>query len=292
MAKLLKIRREDKCVSCGVELAVGTTAYWFAAERHIKCVSCGATNSGSEPTAVPVDEVSRVADVAGGSARAEYEKRSARERRQQERAVAEDVAWRQQVKSRHRVLGPVVAALTPKPVIAETQATTAWKIGAEGEARVGQILADVPGIEVLHDRRWPGTRSANIDHIVVAPSGVFVIDAKMYRGNVELVDKGSWLRSDWRLYVNGRNQTKLVDSVAAQADAVRTLLGARPDVSVCGVLCLVGAEWGLLGPRKPKTLRGVTILWPLKLPDLVSAPGLLDVTATSAYLRGVLKPAK
>jgi len=32
---------------------------------------------------------------------------------------------------------------------------------------------------ILHDRRIPGSR-ANIDHIVVAPSGVWIIDAKRY----------------------------------------------------------------------------------------------------------------
>lgn len=153
------------------------------------------------------------------------------------------------------------------------------------------MLAGVAGIAVLHDRRWPGTRSANIDHIVVAPSGVFVVDAKQYEGKVEIVDKGSWLRSDWRLYVNGRNQTKLADSVLAQAEGVRGALAHFADVPVSGVRCFIGAEWGVSGPRKAKTLQGVTVLWPLKLPELVSAAGAVDVAATAAHLRTVLKPA-
>ena len=40
----------------------------------------------------------------------------------------------------------------------------------------------MPGIEVLDDRRVPGSRT-NIGHIVVGPSGVLVIDAKKYRGS-------------------------------------------------------------------------------------------------------------
>ena len=35
----------------------------------------------------------------------------------------------------------------------------------------------------------------------------------------------------WRLYAHGRNQTKLVDSVLAQAEAVRGILGDFADVA-------------------------------------------------------------
>ena len=44
---------------------------------------------------------------------------------------------------------------------------------------------------VLSDRAWPGRR-VNLDHVVIAPSGVFVIDTKAYGGRVELVDRGSF----------------------------------------------------------------------------------------------------
>jgi hypothetical protein len=274
--KLLKLRRDDCCAACDAPLVAGTSAYWFKAERHTKCLAC------CEPV---------TADVAGLSARAEYEKRSGRERRRQEKAVADDEAWRTQVRAEHRLLGPIAAALTPKPLIAETQPTAAWRIGAEGEERVGEVLCGVEGIEVLHDRRWPGTRSANIDHIVVAPTGVFVIDAKKYQGKLEIVDKGSWLRTDWHLLVNGRDRTKLVDGVLDQAGAVRGVLGDVDDVPVTGVLCFIGADWGIFGPRKAKSLKGATILWPLKLPELVATPGTVDVRAVADRLRTALKPA-
>lgn len=291
MSRLLTLRRSDQCVSCDAALPVGTTAYWFPSERHTKCVRCG-EHGVVVPSAGRISEVPEAVDVAGGSARAEYDKRSVRERRRQEQAVADDEAWRTRVKSEHRFLGPVVAAFTPKSVVVESQSTTAWKAGAEGEVRVGEVLTGAAGIEVLHDRRWPGTRSANIDHIVVAPSGVFVIDAKKYDGKIEVVDRGSWLRSDWRLHVNGRNQTKLIDGVLAQVDAVRGVLSDFADVPVSGVLCFVGAQWGVLGPRKPKAVKGVTVLWPIKLPEFVGASGTVDVAATAAHLRAVLKPAK
>lgn len=292
MPKLLQLRRHDVCATCGVLLVPGTSAYWFKAERVTRCTGCHEASMSSAPANGQQAVPARVQfNAAGGSARAEYEKRAAQERRRQEQAIIRDAEWRETLKRKHRLVGPIVAAFTPKPEVGESQSTTAWKTGSEGEERVAEVLADVAGIEVLHDCPWPGTRKSNIDHIVVGPSGVFVIDAKKYSGKVEVLDKGSLFRPDFRLYVNGRNQTKLVDSVIAQSAAVRSLLG-RDDIPVSGVLCFVGAEWGLFGPRKPKELKGVTILWPLKLPDFVTAQGTVDVAATAAALRSAFATAK
>ncbi|MEW5990840.1 MAG: nuclease-related domain-containing protein [Chloroflexota bacterium] len=44
-----------------------------------------------------------------------------------------------------------------------------------------------------HDRRVPGTRG-NIDHIIVAPASVFVVDARAYVGLIEVRNYG-WCRS-------------------------------------------------------------------------------------------------
>jgi hypothetical protein len=70
------------------------------------------------------------------------------------------------------------------------------------------------------------------------------------------------------------------------------VLGTFADVPVSGVLCFIGADWGLFGPRRVKTLKDVTMLWPLKLPDLVTATGTVDVATTAAHLRSALKPAR
>jgi glucokinase len=55
----------------------------------------------------------------------------------------------------------------------------AWAQGASGEEYVAERLAKYlnHGACVLHDRRIIGSRT-NIDHIVIAPSGVWVIDSK------------------------------------------------------------------------------------------------------------------
>jgi len=78
----------------------------------------------------------------------------------------------------------------------------AWRVGAAGERTVARRLGRTRGVIVLSDRAWPGRR-ANLDHVVVAPSGVFVIDTKAYGGRVELVDRGSFCRPSLRLHVAG-----------------------------------------------------------------------------------------
>jgi len=78
----------------------------------------------------------------------------------------------------------------------------------------------------------------------------------------------------------------------AQVEAVRGVLGTFADVPVSGVLCFIGADWGLFGPRKVKTLKEVTMLWPLKLPDVVTTAGTVDVATVAAHLRSALKSAR
>lgn len=183
--------------------------------------------------------------TAGASARREHERRRAR---REERILA-----------KHPKLGGLILALSDDP-----QSTTAWDTGALGEERLGQRLNEFasPTLRVLHDRRLPGSR-ANIDHVAVTPTGVYVIDAKRY------VDRRPSLRVEGgilrprveRLMFGSRDRTKLVDGVLNQVDVVKTFLGA--DVPVTGVLCFIESDWPLIGGSF--TIRGVEVLWPKKL---------------------------
>jgi Nuclease-related domain len=242
---------------------------------------------------VPVVPAAPVADVAGGSARHEYEKRSARELAKKQMIVAEDAAQRQALVAARPVVGRIVSALTPKPTIGpESQPTRAWRVGAEGEQRVAEVLAEVVGIVMLHDRLVPGSRASNIDHIAIGPSGVFVIDAKKYSGRVEVKNVGSVFRPDERLYVNGRDRSKTVSGVQYQVDVVREALsGTFHGVTVSGVLCFVEADWGF--PMRSKWVEGVTALWPKALPQHVTTAGPHSevIDAIADHLRACLKPA-
>jgi hypothetical protein len=158
----------------------------------------------------------------------------------------------------------------------EPQSTKAWAKGAEGERQLAAYLGRTLGDRVLtlHDRRIPRSR-ANIDHLIVAASGVWIVDAKSCRGKVEQRDVGRWLKSDHRLYVNGRHQSKLADGLFKQINAVlQALDGLDVDVDVMAALCFVDSEWGLLA--KPFLQGGVLVTWPKMLSKTIVEPGPLS----------------
>ncbi|QZA33268.1 nuclease-related domain-containing protein [Hydrogenibacillus sp. N12] len=64
--------------------------------------------------------------------------------------------------------------------------------GAEGEQRVEKILSSLPDTYVVfHDLPCP---AGNIDHIVVGPTGIFVIETKSHRGEITVSSDGNLLR--------------------------------------------------------------------------------------------------
>ena len=86
----------------------------------------------------------------------------------------------------------------------------------------------------------------NIDHLAIAPSGVFVIDVKNIKGKVRVANP---LFGAAKLMVRGRDRTKLIDGLDRQIHAVRRALTAsgHPGVPVQGVLCFVSADLPLFG---------------------------------------------
>lgn len=255
--KEIRLRWPGTCATCEATLPKGAHAWW---DSEAKAATCEPCQTGVVP----------MAGEAGESAQREYEKRSQRERRRKEKAVADDAAWREKVKAERPVLGRIAAFVTPRPAIGpESQATKAWADGAAGERALGAVLGGCRQVHVLNDRRLPGTKSSNIDHVVVAASGVYVVDAKNYGGKVEL--RGS------RLFIGNRNRTKLLDGMAKQVAAVRAAV--EESAPVVPVLCFVACDWPLLN-RKGFTVAGVRVLWPNRLADLLAQPGDLSPAQT------------
>ena len=213
--------------------------------------------------------------MAGGSATREYERRSAKR----------DAA----VRSRHPHLGGLILALSAEP-----QEIKNWAVGAEGEKTLGAGLDSLAaaGVIVLHDRLRPGT-TANIDHLAVTPAGVWVIDAKRYKGQVAKKDVGGWLSSDVRLFVGRRACMNLVTGMEKQVDAVRDALGTeRSGVGVYPMLCFVDAEWRWFA--KPFALNGVRVTWPRAAREQLVEPGpwaLEQIRTIAGVLNKRLPPA-
>lgn len=209
----------------------------------------------SAGTSMPDDEVmgeEHGEDGAGGSALREYRRRRAKDE--------------QRLRDRWGSLGSLAVALAD-----ERQSTAAWRSGAQGERVVAAALAQVEGDElrVIHDRRLGGRSKANIDHLVVTPKGVTVIDAKRYVGRRPSLEvRGGWFGAprNERLLLGKADRTSLVEGVLRQVNAVRD---AFPGVDVRGALCFVDADWPLIGGSF--MVQGVVATWPKKLAKLLAA---------------------
>ncbi len=163
-----------------------------------------------------------------------------------------------------------------------------WVQRAEGDRRAWarlELAAD-DGVVVLNDRRQPGT-TTSIKRIAISSSGVFVLDARHFKGLVHTRRSGpiSALGPD-ELHVGRRDCTPYLDEVAHQVEVVRTALGplGGTRVPVHAMLCLTRAEWGFASPVE---IREVCVAWPQLITRRIQEPGNLD-SPTVRQVSGVL----
>jgi hypothetical protein len=160
---------------------------------------------------------------AGGSARRTYERRheayNAQRTDRLRRAVPNAViavvlggvvmfAWGQALAL---VFAAAIGAVILLQAIVPRQSTTAWVTGAEGEERTADYLDPLAteGFVIFHDRTIPMS-PANIDHIVIGPTGVFVVETKNIAGDFRV--RGDDVRI-------GGHRVALVDEVRREVDA-------------------------------------------------------------------------
>ena len=265
----LNLRFAGVCTVCGGEIAKGVRAIYSPTTKSVHHILCPEFDRG----------------IAGESAYREYDRRLARD----DRRIA---VQKEKVEAvfGDGILGKIaiLMAVDDSP----RRSTSVWKQGAIGEEKVGarlDALTEV-GVTSLHDRRIPGTR-ANIDHLVVTPWGVWVVDAKRYLDKrPELVVSGG-LFSPRReqLKVGGRVSDKLVDGALWQMDRVRAVVGDRAQVS--GALCFVEADWPLIGGAF--RVRNVEVCWPRRLAKilLIAEQPTLDVDSIARQLAVAFPPA-
>jgi hypothetical protein len=230
-------------------LAKGTEARYHQETKTIRCIVCNPASTAPAKLAP---------GLAGASAHREYERRrTAREAR---------------VKGR---LGNFVGGVA-LAIAGEQQSTRAWERGSVGERKLGEILTGIAGIAVLHDRRVPGTQG-NLDHLIVAPTGVLVVDAKHYAGLIRIRDRGSFFNRDDRLYIGNRDCSQLAENMAWQVEAVRDVLNSISDggsIPVRAVLCFVDGQWPLIRP--PESYKDVRLEGLRSIKKLLAEPGPLD----------------
>jgi Nuclease-related domain len=111
---------------------------------------------------------------------------------------------------------------------------------------------------VLHDLAVPGSR-ANVDHLVMGPGGVFVIDSKQYRGRLQLDPSG-------RLWHGRFPLGPTLRAVSFEADQAALVL-PDPGVAVVPIVAVHGAQvpWGKL------VVAGMPVVAAKRLPSLLRA---------------------
>jgi hypothetical protein len=134
----------------------------------------------------------------------------------------------------------------------------AWRRGAAGERCTARLLAALErhGWAVLHDLAVPGSR-ANIDHLVVGPGGVFVIDSKQYRGSLQLDPSG-------RLWHGRYPLAPTLRAVSFEADRAAQVL-PDPGVAVVPIVAVHGARvpWGKV------VVEGISVVTARRLPSML-----------------------
>jgi nuclease-like protein len=135
----------------------------------------------------------------------------------------------------------------------------AWRRGAAGERRTARLLDPLErhGWAILHDLAVPGSR-ANIDHLVIGPGGVFVIDSKHYRGRLRL-------DSSERLWHGRYPLAPTLRAVEFEADRAAQVL---PDLDVVvPIVAVHGAQvpWGRVA------INGVPVVAARRLPSMLRA---------------------
>jgi Nuclease-related domain len=102
----------------------------------------------------------------------------------------------------------------------------------------------------------PGS-PANLDHLVIGPGGVFVIDSKQYRGRLQLDQSG-------RLWHGRYPLAPALRAVSFEADQAALVL-TDPDVVVVPILAVHGAQvpWGKV------VADGVPVMAARRLPSML-----------------------
>jgi Nuclease-related domain len=108
-----------------------------------------------------------------------------------------------------------------------------WQRGAHGERRTARLLDRLhrDGFVVFHDLAVPGDTSANVDHLAIGPTGVFVIDSKQWSGSVHQGADGLVWHNRYRL-------DRTLATVRWEAETVGRLLSTR----IAALLCVHGAH--------------------------------------------------
>jgi hypothetical protein len=141
---------------------------------------------------------------------------------------------------------------TPRHARQEVEAPSESAVDAEAENEIAERLGKLPaGWRVLHELPV-GDNGRDVDHVVIGPAGVFTVDAQDHP------EATVWVRGE-TFRVNGRKQSCVRNCrIDAQHAAKLLSKAADTDVSVHGVIAVLGAQRGFAVKEQPPDVTVVT----------------------------------
>ncbi len=127
---------------------------------------------------------------------------------------------------------------------------------------------------VLHDVRLPNT-AHTLDHLVVAPSGVWLIDTMHITGRLTRRDVGTRHEPELHLSIDGVDRTSLVDSLGILHQARRAIIDMQFGIDVHTTMCLIDTTWPM--SARPFKVRNHWVTWPRALTDKIRSSGLVPI---------------
>jgi hypothetical protein len=156
------------------------------------------------------------------------------------------------------------------------QSADAWDKGAEGERAVSKILTWLAvDFHVLDDVDIPGSK-ANGDHLVIGPTGVFLVDAKKWAGTLKAGKGTLW---------NGKfSIDRKLTTLTFEAERLALALGRR----VIPVMCFI--DTGL--PQPVQLCGNVIVCAGRSVLEVITTPSsTLDSATIAATVDTVTQPA-
>jgi hypothetical protein len=272
---------------------------WAALDRPGHPFGMPRTHPGAEPAppqpqpALPAQQATGSLGHPGRSALTHYRRRRATELA----AWTHSLTWRAPLVMAAGLLAGALAAQTglPRAGLASlavaalvgwrlrfrpSSQARAWQRGAKGERHTARLLDRLgrDGYVVFHDLAMPHS-PANLDHLVLGPSGVFVIDSKDWTGQVHQSSDGLIWHNHYRL-------DRTLATIRWQAETLGRLLG----VLVAPLVCVHGAHIQHGGLRA----QGVAVVPATLLRSALGYDQVLsdaDIERYAATVRMGLRPA-
>lgn len=246
--KLMTLRTEETCAACYAIARVSSMAWWDSARSQVICTRCR-----------PLDFEPVSADTAAlvSAAAAEV-------------TITFDEPGPAEFGHRHG--SDIYGELGEAP-----GHVSAWE-GQDPRTRrlAGYLdLIAAGNAVVLHDRKMPDAVGM-IDHIVIAASGIWVIDSTNFAGRIGYRST-DWVRpGDSDMRVGTRREAKLVRAMGELCDAVRSITEpiGMEGVPIRPAVCFTHSHW----PSRDhvETIHEVIVAPPTALGAAILQPGWVD----------------